>query len=63
MPSFSCGLGVIFLKVKILKSIASNDFSHQPGKIINVDDDLAKKWVKSGIAEKMDEPKKKKGDK
>ena len=53
---------VIFLKVKMMKSIASSDFSHHPGKIVDIDDELAKKWVKSGIAEKIEEVKKKKGE-
>lgn len=34
----------------MLKSIAADNFSHHPGKVVDVEDDLAKKWIASGIA-------------
>jgi hypothetical protein len=38
-------------QVKILKSIASHNFSFSPGQITTLDDDIARKWQINGICE------------
>jgi hypothetical protein len=39
------------LRVKIKRSIAGIEFSYYPGQVVDIDDDLARKWQESGIAE------------
>lgn len=39
------------MKVKIKRSIAGTEFSYYPGQEIDIDEDLARKWQESGIAE------------
>jgi hypothetical protein len=46
---------VIGLKVKINVSIASASWSYYPGQIVDLPDEMAKTWVKSGIAEVVDD--------
>lgn len=43
------------MKVKILTSIAGSNFSYGPREIVELEDNLARKWIKSGIAEAMKE--------
>ncbi len=38
------------MKVKLLTSIASVDWSYGYGELVNVPDELARKWISSGIA-------------
>jgi hypothetical protein len=46
------------MKVKFKTSIASSTWSYRPGEVADIDDELAKKFVKSGIAEEVEEKKK-----
>ena len=46
------------MKVKLLVSIASDQFSYAPGQVVELDDELAKRWVKSDICQVVAEPKK-----
>jgi len=39
------------MKVKLLTSIASTDWSYAFGQIVEIDTKLATAWIKSGIAE------------
>jgi len=39
------------MEVKILKSIASADFSYRPGQLVILNDDLAKKWAAIELCE------------
>lgn len=38
------------MKVKVLTSIASATWSYAPGEIVDMPDDQAKTWIKSGLA-------------
>jgi hypothetical protein len=40
--------------VKMKKSIASATFGYGKGQVREIDDKLARKWIKSGIAEPVD---------
>jgi hypothetical protein len=38
-------------KIKMLISMAATDFSHEPGKVLEVSEEVAIAWVEAGIAE------------
>lgn len=42
------------MQVRILVSIASADWSYVPGQIVEMDDDIARKWIGSRLAERAD---------
>lgn len=53
-PALSIGFGgetVAKKKVRILIAIASPDWSYAPQEVVELDQDLAEKWIGSGIAE------------
>lgn len=39
------------MQVRILVSIASAEWSYVPGQIVEMDDDMARTWIGSGLAE------------
>ena len=41
------------MRIRMNVSIASAQFSHQPGDVVDVDDELAAKWVSGGHAERV----------
>lgn len=51
------------MKVKMLVSIASAEWSYAPGDIAEFDDDTATKFVGNGFAEFIEKPPKKRGAK
>lgn len=42
------------MQVCILVSIASAEWSYVPGQIVEMDDDLARTWISSGLAAPAD---------
>ena len=44
------------MKVKIQTSIASADFAYAAREIVDIDADLAGKWIESGIAVALEAP-------
>jgi hypothetical protein len=44
------------MKIKLNTSIGSADFNYAAREIVDVDDELAAKWLESGIASPVDEP-------
>lgn len=54
---FPFGGAILAIRVKMLVSIASADWSYIPQQEVELDDDLAQKWVSVGHAEYLDSPK------
>ncbi len=44
------------MKIKLNTSIGSADFNYAAREIADVDDEMAAKWIESGIASPVDKP-------
>lgn len=43
------------MKVKILEGLAGANFSYSPGQVVDISDDMAKSFIKGGVAEPVKE--------
>lgn len=43
------------VRVRIRVGIASPTWAYAPGQVVELDDELADKWIASGIAEEVDD--------